>query len=180
MNYRLVCTDEQFNKCEFIAKKSKRYKMIDFTAIGTVIMFGILRKLGFYLEEVAGDIIPNILTISVFSGLIYWAIGSVFIASERNKMRESYVLYDESSITYHMLKSRDSVGRLTQEYHTYYITSIDRIVEGAYYYTVYGNIVLTINRNSHEESRKTYKVKIPKYFEGLDKVLGDFYKKCRQ
>jgi len=45
---------------------------------------------------------------------------------------------------------------------------------------VYGNIVLTINRNSHEESRKTYKVKIPKYFEGLDKVLGDFYKKCRQ
>ena len=71
------------------------------------------------------------------------------------------------------------MGRLTQEYHTYYITSIDRIVEGAYY-TVYGNIVLTINRNSHEESRKTYKVKIPKYFEGLDKVLGDFYKKCRQ
>lgn len=78
--------------------------MIGFTAIGTVIMFGILRKLGFYLEEVAGDIIPNILTISVFSGLIYWAIGSVFIASERNKMRESYILYDESSITYHMLR----------------------------------------------------------------------------
>jgi len=178
MYYKLTCTEEQFNN--FISKESKRYRRIGLAAIGTVIVSGVLRKMGFYLEEVAGYIVPNILGVWVFSGIIYWAVGSIYIFSERNKMRESYVLYDESSITYHMLKSRDSVGRLTQEYHTYYITSIDRVVEGAYYYTVYGNIVLTINRNSHEKSRKTYKVKIPKYFEGLDKVLGDFYKKCRQ
>ena len=94
-------------------------------------------------------------------------------------MRESYIVYDRETITYHMLKSRSATERITQEYHTYYITSITKIEENPYYYTVYGDIILTINRNVYEESKKTYKVKISKYFEGLDRVISVFYKKYR-
>lgn len=130
------------------------------------------------MEDVC-SIALDILMVLVFAGLCYWAVGSIFIASERTRMRESYVAYDGNTITYHMLKSRDSVRRFTQVYHTYYITGITNIVEGAYYYTVYGDIMLTITRNAHEESKQVREVKIPRYFEGLDRVLGDFYKICR-
>lgn len=111
--YRLTCTDEQFNKCRFIAEKSKRYKTVGLTTVGVFILVAVLRKLGFHLEDVC-SIAPDILMVLVFAGLCYWAIGSIFIASERTRMRESYVAYDGSAITYHMLKSRDSVRRFTQ------------------------------------------------------------------
>ena len=75
-----------------------------------------------------------------------------------------------------MLKSRNTTGKITQEYHTYYITSITKIEENPYYYIVYGDIISTINRNAYEESKKTYKVKILKYFEGWIGFLVIFIK----
>lgn len=34
--------------------------------------------MGFYLEEVAGYIVPNVWGVWVFSGIIYWAVGKYF------------------------------------------------------------------------------------------------------
>lgn len=171
MDYRLVCTDKQYS--EFVANKAKRYRKIGIFAICIVVISGVLRKFGFYLEETTNQAVPNILTGLVFIALLSWLISSINIYTERNRARESYIISDGYTITYHMLKSRDVVGRLRQAYHTYYITGISNIVEKASYYQVYGTIELTETVNSHQGSKKMSKVNIPKYFSGLDELISE-------
>ena len=171
MNFRLVYTEKQYR--EYIARKSSRNRKAGIIAICIFIISGILRKCGVYLEDITIDIMPDILTGIVFICLAAWLLGTISIYTGKATARESYITGNENEIIYHMLKSRDLMGRMRPVYHTYHISRITGIIEKATYYEISGTITLTATINQYQNSRKIEKVKIPKYFDGLDNLMKD-------
>jgi len=166
MNFRLVYTEKQFR--EYTARKANGYRKAGIIALCIFIVSGILRKSGVYLEDITFDIMPDILTGIVFICLAAWLVGTISIYTEKATARESYIAGDENGITYHMLKSRDLMGRMRPVYHTYHISRIASIVEKPSYYEINGTITLTETINQYQKSREIEMVKIPRYFDGLD------------
>ena len=58
-------------------------------------------------------------------------------------------------------------------YHTYHISHIRDIIEKPSYYEIYGRVILTETVNQHQSTKEVEKVKIPRYFDGLDNLIKD-------
>jgi len=168
-----VCTDKQYR--EYTAQKAKRYRLLGIIAVCIVIISGILRKCGVYLEDITNDIIPNILTGIVLISLIAWIVGSISVNVGKAAAKESYVMGSDDEIIFHTLKSRDPgvVGQMRTVYHTYHISRIRDIIEKPSYYEIYGTVILIETVNQHQSTREIEKVKIPRYFDGLDNLIKD-------
>jgi len=168
-----VCTDKQYR--EYTALKAKRYRLMGIIAVCIVIISGILRKSGIYLEDITIDIMPDILTGLVFISLIACIAGSISVHAGKAAAKESYVMGNGDEIIYHTLKSRDpgAIGNMRAVYHTYHISRIRNIIEKPSFYEIYGRIMLTETVNQHQNTREVEKVKIPKYFDGLDNLIKD-------
>lgn len=171
MEFRIVCTDKQY--AEFVSQKRKRYRLMGILSICTVFAFGTLQKLG--IDLVPNQTTGNVLTGIVLIGMFSWLIHSIYFWAEKTRMKESYLVRHGDAITYHMLKEGYTEFNSTCTYHTYYITQINRVMQTPCYYKVYGVIELTKSddNNNQFKTRVINKVKIPKYFNGLDELIND-------
>jgi len=166
---RIVYSEELFTKQ--IAMNAKKYRMAGLLSIIFIIGTGILNRLGIQLKEIIPTVLGNILAALALAALFSWLFHSLFLLSKRQQARESYISSNGYSLTYHVLKSRDTIGRIREVYHTWHVTRIEKIVETASYYIVYGDMELTEKINRGEHSKRMNMVKIPKYYNGLSELL---------
>ena len=153
-------------------KKTSRMRIMTLIAIGLEIVFGMLRRNGAWGEDlpmpypVLIDIVLAVFLIGVLGVLIYHY-------ARRRKAKESIIIYEDGLIRYITLKSRDHEGDNTAVFSNYYIENIRKIEDYDTHLIVYGDIKLSNVAKGDSEEKKIEKVKIPKYFGGLDELIED-------
>lgn len=160
--FQIRCTDEQIK--QYVRQ---RHKLIINSGLA---VFIILVLMGVFDIKLKTSGYGNILTFVVLGLMLSAIVALILRWSERNQLRESYLVHGCGTVTYHMLRSRtdQAIGNITI-FHTYYITNIAYIKETKFNYIVYGDIELTIQwKKSIDKIKLIKKVKIPKCFKIRD------------
>ncbi|HHW47060.1 MAG TPA: hypothetical protein GXX14_00370 [Clostridiaceae bacterium] len=172
MRRELNYSREQFQK--LFGKKASKMRILALVAIVLEIVFGLLAK-----NDVWGQNVPvpysrivGYILISFFLGTL---IGVLYYYSLRLTAKESTIIYEDGLIRYITPYSGIIPVGKKIIYSNYYIDTrnIEKITDGDTYLTIYGDIKLSNASTSYVEEKKINKVKIPKFFGGLDELIED-------